>query len=249
MFVTTLDDLPEALRDQFVESEFEGKQGFQHKDTVALKNALVNAKAEKEQLRGKVGEFEQRLSQFEEAKAAEIEAARAKALEEAINKGDVKAIEERYKQQMADLEKQVEARTRETVGKEFQAERAKERKKTLIAELSALGVDSDAQEAMRYLLEPHIDIDPETGKEFLLDSAGGALNVEKSGFEAEIRKMSKFRRLIAAQTPTQGTGAANGSSGGGATQRKFSDYSGAELSAIRKQNPAEYERLRAEHYN
>lgn len=249
MFVTTLDDLPEALRDQFIESEFEGKKGFQHKDTVALKNALVNAKAEKEQLRGKVGEFEQRLSQFETAKAAEIEAARSKALEEAISKGDVKAIEERYKQQMLDLEKQVEARTRDAMKKEFAGDKAKDRKRALIAELSALAVDDDAAEAMRDMLERHIDIEPETGKEFLLDSNGGALAVERSGFAAEIRKMAKFRRLVAAQTPTQGTGAANGSSGGGATQRKFKDYAGSELAALRKQNPAEYERLRAEHYS
>ena len=249
MFVENLEDLPEALRAQFVESEFEGKKGYQHKDTVALSNALKNAKAEKEQLRGKVGEFEQRLTQFEQSKQQEIEAARAKALEEAISKGDVKAIEERYKQQMADLEKQVEARTREAMQKEYSAKEAKARKNTLIAEFAALGVDDDAREAMRDLLERHIDVDPETGKEFFLDSAGGAMAVDKAGFAAEIRKMPKFRRLVEAATPTKGTGAANGSSGGGATQRKFNEYSGAELAALRKQNPSEYERLKSEYYS
>lgn len=41
---------------------------------------------------------------------------------------------------------------------------------------------------------------------------------------------------------SSGGGAAPGRSGGGAT-KKFSDYTGAELSAIRKENPAEYDRL------
>ena len=249
MFVEKLDDLPESLRAQFVESEFDGKNGFQHKDTVALKNALVNAKSEKEQLRGKIGEFESRLSKYEETKAVEIEAVRNKALEEARSKGDVKAIEERYQQQMADLEKRVTERTRGEMLKEFAADKAKDRKRALIAELSSVAVDADAREAVMYMLDAHVDIEAETGKEIYRDSAGGAMAVDKAGMLAEIRKMPKFRRLVEADLPTKGTPNLNGSSGGGAAQRKFSNYSGAELKAIRDANPAEYERLKSEHYN
>jgi len=49
MFVESLEKLPEELRGDFVESEFNGKKGFQHKDTIALANSLKNAKAERDQ--------------------------------------------------------------------------------------------------------------------------------------------------------------------------------------------------------
>lgn len=249
MFVQNLEDLAEELRADFVESEFEGKKGYQHKDTVALSNALKNAKAEKEQYRGKSAELEDRLNRLEEIKKAEYEKRLEEELSKARKDGDTKQLEERLRQQYEDRIKQErEAAILETK-KEFAADKAKERKRSLIVELAALGVDDDAREAMRDLLERHVDVDPETGKEFFLDSSGGAMAVDKAGFMAEIRKMPKFRRLVEAATPTKGTGAANGSSGGGATQRKFSEYSGAELAALRKQNPSEYERLRAEHYS
>ena len=107
MFVEKLDDLPEALRGDFVESEFDGKKGFQHKDTIALSNALKNAKSEKEELRNKFADVETRLSEFEKTKAQEIEDAKTKALESARSNKDVEAIEKRYQEQIADLEKTI----------------------------------------------------------------------------------------------------------------------------------------------
>jgi hypothetical protein len=42
-------------------------------------------------------------------------------------------------------------------------------------------------------------------------------------------------------------GGASGAKPGGASGKKFTEYTGAELSAIRKDNPAEYDRLKSEH--
>ena len=85
MFLESLEKLPEELRSEFVESEFNGKKGYQHKDTVALANSLKNAKAERDQYRTKASEHEWQM-------AEKIEEAKRKALEEAKSKGDVDAI-------------------------------------------------------------------------------------------------------------------------------------------------------------
>ena len=63
MFVESLEKLPEELRGDFVESEFNGKKGFQHKDTIALANSLKNAKAERDQYRTKATEYESQMSE------------------------------------------------------------------------------------------------------------------------------------------------------------------------------------------
>lgn len=248
MFVEKLDDLPEALRAQFVESEFEGRKGFQHIDTVALKNALVNAKTEKEQLRGKVSEFETKLATIEQQQRAEFEARLEQELEKARKTGDATQLEERLRQQFEDRLKQERESAKEEVRKEYKAEAAKATKRGLIAELSAIGVDDGAREALKYLLDAHVDVDPETGKEFFLDENGGAMAVDKAGAVEAFKKMLKFRRLVDAGVNTSGMPNANGSGGGGAASRKFNEYSGAELSALNKQNPAEYERLKREFY-
>ena len=54
MFVENIEDLPESMRGDFVESERDGKKGYQHKDTIALANAMKHAKAEREQLKEKL---------------------------------------------------------------------------------------------------------------------------------------------------------------------------------------------------
>lgn len=191
-------------------------------------------------------ELRERLAQFEQQKIADLAAEREKALEEARTKGDVKAIEERYQQQVADVERQTAERVRAEVLKEVAAEKAKDRKAALIAELSMIGVDEDAREAVAYMLAMHVDVDPETGKEFYLDENGGAMAVDKKGAIEAFKKMRKFRRLVDSGVTTKGTPNATGSGGGGAAQRKFDEYTGAELSALRKENPAEYERLKSE---
>ena len=248
MFVTSLDDLPESLRSQFVEAEIDGTKGFQDKDSFELRKHLFNVKDENKTLKESRAELDQKLTQFEQSKQTEIEAARAKALEEARSKGDVKAIEERYQQQMADLEKRVEERTRDAMKKEFEADRANDLRESIIKQLSMKGIDEGAREAMRDSLERHVTVCPDTYQIVFKDGKGGALSVDAAGFEAEMLKMPKFSRLMEVRPPNSGAGAANGSGGASTTRKTFDQLTGAELSAIRKQNPSEYERLKSEYH-
>lgn len=216
MFVESLDKLPEDLRGDFVESEFNGKKGFQHKDTIALANSLKNAKAERDQYRTKATEYETQMSEAEKRAQERIEEAKRKALEDARSKGDVEAIEKRYQEQMADLEKRTEERTRKAVETEFKSKEAKQKQASLAKELGLqYGVDKDAADTIRELLEKRIQIDAETGKEIYLDENGGATSLDRAGFEKEFFNSPRVIRLVKADVATSGGGMANGNNGAG----------------------------------
>jgi DNA replicative helicase MCM subunit Mcm2 (Cdc46/Mcm family) len=77
MFVENLEDLPEALRGQFVEVEVDGKKGYQDKDSVELKQHLFNVKDENKTLKATREEFEKQQREAAEAKIQqELEAAK-----------------------------------------------------------------------------------------------------------------------------------------------------------------------------
>lgn len=216
MFVESLDKLPEDLRGDFVESEFNGVKGFQHKDTVALANSLKNAKAERDQYRTKATEYESQMSEAEKRAQERIEEAKRKALEDARSKGDVEAIEKRYQEQMADLEKRTEDRTRKEVEKEFKGKEAAQRQKSLARELGLkYGVDNHSADTISELLERRIQVDAETGKEIYLDENGGATSLDRAGFEKEFFSSPRVIRLVKADVATYGGGMANGNNGAG----------------------------------
>ncbi|AIM40764.1 putative capsid scaffold protein [Idiomarinaceae phage Phi1M2-2] len=221
MFVEKLDDLPESLQDQFEPYELDGKKGFQHKDTIALANSLKNAKAEKAQTQTQLEEFKTKLEGFEQQQAKAIEDARAAALEEARSKGDVKAIEERYQQQMEDLRKRVEEETRATVTKEFTTKQAQQKANSIADKIGlSTGIDADAGEAIADLIRSRVEVDPDTGKEVYKDAKGGALSVDRDGFIAELKKERRFKFLMKGVPPSEGGGNANGSSSGGAATKQ-----------------------------
>lgn len=217
MFVEKLDDLPEALRADFVESEFDSKKGFQHKDTIALSNALKNAKAEKDDLRTKFTDVETRLSEFEKTRAQDIEDAKTKALESARTNKDVDAIEKRYQEQIADLEK----RSSETVTEykerleKVNGNVKKSSIDALVNDLASMATDK-GRNAFKQLIKSRIDYDSENGKHIFLDDAGGATSLDVSGFKAEIAKDSFFDSLLADPSSMEGGGGAKGSGESGA---------------------------------
>lgn len=173
-----------------------------------LKSSLDNLDA-------KQRETEKRLADFESTKTAEIEAARAKALEEARSKGDVKAIEERYQQQMADLEKRVREDERNNVTKELSQKQAETRAAGIAETIAAAnGATEKASKALKKLLSDRVKVDPETGKEYFLDDNGSALSVDRAGFEKLL--VDEYPDLVKANVATTGSGGANGNNGGGA---------------------------------
>jgi len=70
-----------------------------------------------------------------------------------------------------------------------------------------------------------------------------------AGFKGEIEKDDAFAPLLKSGIVTSGGGQSKGSGSGGAVKKKFNEMNGAELAELRKSNPAEYERLKAEFNN
>jgi hypothetical protein len=204
--------------------QFEQLPDFVKGDYVEKDGAyLPAAKVEAEQLGAKVSALKASLDNLDgklkaqsQAEAEKIEAARQAALEEARTKGDVKAIEERYQQQMADLEKRVAEKTREEVTKELTSKQAEQQASAQADKLGAmLGVDKESGEALADLIRHRVKVDPETSKKIYHDAKGSALSVDDVGFIDELKKEARFKRLIKAEVTTTGGGNANGNGGNG----------------------------------
>lgn len=161
-----------------------------------------------------------RIEEIERGKAAEIEKAREDALKNARSKGDTEAIEKRYQEQMADLErrngetlKQYEERLKVRDERYISTER-----KGVIGDMAKeLKIFDDCYKLFTKMVEGRVDIDPETGKKTILDENGGATSLDVAGLIAELAKDPAFDRLRQASVASGGK--ANGSmgSGGGAS--------------------------------
>lgn len=190
------EELPEFAKEQYVEDG----EGYSHKGMLKVKQTAND-------LDTKLKDISSKLDSFEEEKKAEIEKARKEALEQARSKGDVKAIEERYQQQLDDLEK----RSNETV-KQYEERLEKmsqaiktDRKNAVVSELSEMATDK-GRKAFKALVSSRVDIDPETGKAIFLDDEGRATSLDMKGFMAEIKKDEAFTPLVQADVTTNGGG-------------------------------------------
>lgn len=179
-------------------------------------------------LNGKLKGMETSLNEIQEQKAAEIEAAKAEALEKARSKGDVAAIEKRYQEQMEDLQK----RSGETI-KQYEDRLAKltdgikaSKKGELIADIAAkLNIFEKSRGAFSKLIGDRIDIDPDTGKATFFDVQGGALSIDSAGFLAELEKDEGLHPLR--QAPATKGGFANGNNSGGGASTVNGSFGGS----------------------
>lgn len=204
------EELPEFVKSQYVPDD----DGFSHKGMLKVKQTAND-------LDGKLKELNTKLETFEDAKKQEIEKARAEALEQARSKGDVKAIEERYQQQMEDLAKRLEDTEngyKEKLDKLTTTVKT-EKKNAIIAELSEMATDQ-GKKAFKSLVSSRVDVDAETGKAVFLDDDGRATSLDLKGFMAEIKKDEAFAPLVRADVTTTGTGKAKTGNDWGRTSEK-----------------------------
>lgn len=197
--------------------QFEQLPDFVKSDYTENEGAYVPvAELKVGKLKGSLDALDSKLKNFEQEQAKKIEEARAKALEEAKTKGDVAEIEKRYQEQMADLEKRTAERVRAEVEQELTAKQATQQAASLADKIGlSLGIDKEDGEAIADLIRHRVKIDPVTGKEVYYSADGSALSVDRAGFEAELKKEARFKRLIKADVTTRGGGFANGSNGSG----------------------------------
>lgn len=208
---------------EFLQGDYE-KVGdvYRHVDslkTEKLKSSLDNLD---KKYKDETGQLSERLTKFEQEQQEKIEAAKKEALEAAKNKGDVEAIERRYQEQMADLERRTEERVRGEVTKEFTQKTAAEKAKSIAAQIAAeQAVDADSRETLQELLERRIKVDPETGAEIYHGDDGGALSLDRAGYIAQvIKKSARYARLIKSGVVTSSPAGVKGSNGGAGVNDK-----------------------------
>jgi hypothetical protein len=222
---------------------------------------MMKVKKTADDLDSKLKDTNQRLTEFEknqqeqmakrEQELAEKHQQELESLKKSGNFDEFKKqLEARQEQEKKDL---AERARKEGYDQATSEQRANQAKKDASYEADTLGqmlgADPDAGLSVADLIRNRIEIDPDTGKKTYFDAKGSALSVDRNGFINELKKEARLKRLLKAEVVTIGGGGANGSGGGGAVISKFNEMTGSELSALRKENPAEYERLKSEYYS
>lgn len=215
MFVENLEDVPESLRDQFVESELDGKKGYQDKDSFELKKHLFNVKEENKQIKESKSSIESQLNQFKEQESEKIEAAKRQVLEDAKKDGKSNEALELLQQELDDM------RQRNDETKSQYEKRIEDMTNSISVEknnsfatdiVSEIGNVKGSKYLKKIILE-RVHYDPETGKRTILDENGGATSLDKAGFIAELKKDEDIHPLLKADIVTNGGGLVNGSNG------------------------------------
>ena len=244
MFIENLDELPESLRDQFVEHEFDGKKGYQPKSIVTLENTMRNVKAEKGELKTKLDEYESRLAEIEKAKKEEIEAAQAEAFEKAKKEGNVDAVDERWQQKLADAEKRKNDEIQSLQAKldELTNGIKAEKRNAIVSDLASELAVPKGSKAFKALVANRIDVDPSTGELTFLDENGSATSLDLDGFKGELEKDELFAPLLKSGIVTSGGGGANGSGIGSAMTKPINQMSESERVEFKRRDPDGFRR-------
>lgn len=218
--------LPDYIKQDY--TEIDGV--YKHAGVVKMKGTLNDLDAKLKERDGQYNSLNERLSTFEQDKAKAIEEARAKALEEARGKGDIEAIEQRYQEQMADLEKRSFESGRSEAQKEYTLKAAQSQAELELTEIVAAlkPKDDGSASLIKAYLKGKQQVS-EDGKIIYLNEDGSASTLDKSGFLAEQVKSTMFDPLRIAEPTSSGGGKTNGSTGGGSAEPTGANQAQANL--------------------
>jgi len=181
-------------------------------------------KAKVDELLGESKSAKQKARELEEKQAAEAEA-------RAREKGEFKELYEREQKSAAELREKLEEQTKRIQLRELDAAAA-----SLTGELTR---DTKRAELLKQQIMAFARY-TDDGVHFEM----GGVKVDSAKILAHITDNYPF---LVDGSGASGGGAAGSKKSGGAV-KKFNEYTGAELKAIKDKDPGEYERLRSEHY-
>lgn len=216
MFVSKLEDVHESMRDKFVEHEKDGVSGFIDVEEKKAIDMLFHIKEEKKKYQTNIESLNSELTSFKESEAQKIEQARADALEQAKNKGEVADIEKLYEERIADAEKRAAELARAEVTKEYEQKSLKQAADMELTEIVA-GLKPKDDFSAR-LIRDHLQARRtiEDGKIIYFNEDGGASSLDKNGLLAELRDSGKFNALSSYEPIVKGGGNLKGGDGSGA---------------------------------
>jgi len=199
-------------------------------DVQGLKVTNQNLKAEKEEIKSKLDEAKEATRTAEEAKA---QAEGDKATLERIA-----AEREAEKQTLID-----EQRTKhEQLLSQIKGEKTTNAINALVTKLGAGG---EKNEDLRDLIQARFGFEFDMESQLVRVSGDGVESLEQ--LENQITSSGRYSAYLASSGASGGGSAGGG--GAGAQGKRFDEMTGAELSALRNQNPAEYARLKTEYQN
>ena len=226
------EQVPDFLKDDY---EKDG-ESFVHKGLKKVKQT-ANTLDEKSKQTAK------ELAEYKEQEQSRITAAEQKAYDKAIADGNIEAITARHNEQIEHTKLSAFEAGKAEAQTEFATQQSKAKGDNIALKLASdVGVDEFAVDMLQRELRGRIEVDGETIT--FLDASGRATTLTQSEFKTDILNNPRYARLLKSDMSTSGGGKADGSTSGSATNKKFGDYSGAELIAIKNQNPTEYERLK-----
>lgn len=220
------DEIPADVAEFFVEFEENGSTVYVHteyadtlRDSFRTKGDLTQAQTKLSELGDTVKGLKQSLEDRER---------------------DDKKDQGKYKEIADDWEKRYNADT-EKLRKEVDDLKNESRqsvKKAAIARMSAHGTEETRSVLARVV---GLDLDFNEDGELIVLEDGKATSLSLDEYEKTIA--DRYPSLVA-EVPSNG-GDAKGSKGGSPGSKVWADYNAAELSEIRKSNPAQYEQLKA----
>ena len=238
----SLDGLSDEIKAFYKEKD--GKfylqvDGKDVEDVTALKNAKEHEKNLRVSAEGQVATL---TTQVEEATTARDAAIAERDAATAAKGTDVATIEASWKQKVED-EKNGRATDNAALTGEIERLLVTNTASTMAHEISTVPELFQDQIAKRLKVEKGAD-----GKYFtrVLDAAGQPSAATVDELREELLANEKYAAIIIAGKGSGG-GAGGTGSGGGAPEKKWLDHTDEELIALRKSDPAKYDRLKAAH--
>lgn len=227
-------ELPDFIKGDYVEKD----GSFVHAGLAKVKGTANELDAQKNGIQAE-------LDEYKSQEQARIDAAKQEAYDKAIADKDIEGITAQTEEKIEHARKSSFEAGRKEAQKEFNLQAAKGKADNLALKIAGeVAVDEYAMDMLKREFLSQIDVNPDSGDVTFLDGDGRATTLNKDEFKVEVLKNPRYSRLIKEDSTTSGGGNANGSNGGRAPSKKFSEYSGAELVAIKKQDPAAYEQLK-----
>lgn len=198
------EQVPEFLKDDYV---LDG-EAYKHAGIVKMKGTLNDLNGKLETQKGEFNTLSGRLSEFEVNKAAEIEQARADALEKARKDNNVDDILRIEREKLEDEKRRIDESSSAFDSRMKTV--ADNQKKSIAQSLSSELATDKGKAAFNRLIADYISVDPSTGLETYLNDDGSASSLNREQFILEIKKNELFSSLVKADINVNGGGKMNG---------------------------------------
>ena len=188
-------------------------------------------------LKSSLNNLDAKIKESEKAKAEEILQAREEALEEAKAKNNVDDILRIEREKLADEAGRIEAEREGLTG--IKQQLANDKLDNVINSLCGSVLDK-FKPAFKSIIKAYIDVNIDTREVTFLNEDGSASSLNEASFVKELADRPTFAPFMRGKTPTDGSGLANGSSGGSIATKAPKDMTTKERIEFKQRDPVAF---------